>query len=291
MKTLFLWLVSLAYLASSQLVFAAPGDALNRTGLEASFADEFNSFSWLEESSEGKRPGTWRTNFGYSWTTLDDVKNHSLVWNNELQLYVDPQFRGTGKKPLGLSAISVQNGILSITADRAPNIPELSGYRYISGLITSENSFSQTYGVFEMRAKLPRGQGLWPAFWLLPTSKKWPPEIDVMEVLGQNINQYVTTLHSKVEGKHVMTKIPAHAVPNLSADFHTYGVEWGPKEIVFYFDDREVAREPTPADMHQPFYMLANLAVGGKWPGNPDASTPFPATMQIDWIRAWKRTQ
>lgn len=287
LRCLLLFWLSISCIASPAQ--AAVGDALNREGLVATFSDEFDRFDPYIEQGEDKGTGIWRTNFGYRWAALNDVKNHSLIWNNEEQLYVDPSFEGTGNTPLGLSALKVESGVLTITASRAPDIKALSGYHYLSGLITSEPRFTQTYGVFEMRAKLPKGKGLWPAFWLLPASKEWPPEIDVMEVLGDRVTQYHTTLHSKADGKPVMSSIAPHPVPDLSAEFHTYGVEWGEKEIVFYFDDHEIARTPTPADMHQPFYMLANLAVGGKWPGSPDASTVFPAVMQIEWIRAWRR--
>jgi len=268
---------------------ALAAGTLNRDGLTQTFVDEFDSLrNYVEDAKTRKGSGIWRRNFGYTWCAIDDVKNHSLIWNNEEQLYVDPTFAGDSGKPLGLEAASVKDGILHITATKAPADAPY-GYKYYSALLTSEPSFSQTYGVFEIRAKLPKGKGLWPAFWLLPISKKWPPEIDVMEVLGDKITEYHTTLHSKASGKHEMKNFPPHATPDLSTEFHTYTVDWGPKEIVFYFDDAEVARAPTPADMHQPFYMLINLAVGGKWPGSPDASTVFPATMEVDWVRVWRR--
>lgn len=269
---------------------AYASNVLDRSGLAPTFTEEFDTLrNYVEDPKTRLGTGIWRRNFGYKWCDIDDVKNHSLIWNEEEQLYVDPSFAGDSGKPLGLEAASVKDGILRITATKAPADAPY-GYKYFSGLLTSEPSFSQTYGVFEIRAKLPKGKGLWPAFWLLPVSKKWPPEIDVMEVLGDKITQYHTTLHSKASGKHEMSPFPPHATPDLSADFHTYAVDWGPKEIVFYFDEAEVARSPTPADMHQPFYMLINLAVGGKWPGSPDASTAFPATMEVDWVRAWART-
>jgi beta-glucanase (GH16 family) len=141
-----------------------------------------------------------------------------------------------------------------------------------------------------MRAKLPKGRGLWPAFWLLATDRSWPPEIDVMEVLGHEPSKLYTTLHTAETGTNTRSDIPAHNIPDSSAGFHTYAVEWGPADIVFYFDDKEIARRPTPADMHKPFFMLINLAVGGGWPGSPTASTVFPAVYEIDWVRAYKRS-
>lgn len=285
----------LAALALSIAIATSPaqaldGAALNRNGLTKTFADEFDSFSIYKEEGKLNTPGggTWRRNFGYTWMKLDDVRNHSLVWNNEEQIYVDPLFKGTSSSALNLESTVAKRGILHIRAENTRN-PHLSGYRYISGLINSEPTFAQTYGVFEMRAKLPKGRGLWPAFWLLPTDKSWPPEIDIMEVLGHEITKYYTTLHTKETGGHTKSDIPVHNVPDLSAGFHTYAMDWGPSETIFYFDDKEVARRPTPADMNKPFYILINLAVGGGWPGSPTAQTKFPATMQVDWVRVWQR--
>jgi len=172
---------------------------------------------------------------------------------------------------------------LKITASPTPPAirPELRNYAYLSGVITTQPSFSQTYGYFEMRAQLPEGKGLWPAFWLLPKDGSWPPEIDVMESVGDPSVVYMTS-HSKTqEPKGVEARIAPHA-------FHVFAVSWGPHQLIWYIDGSEVARQPTPADMHKPMYMLANLAVGGNWPGAPDATTHFPAVLMIDYIRAYR---
>lgn len=269
--------------------YALTGTPINRTGLVQTFADEFNSFSWYAEGAvKTKGGGTWRTNFGYTWVPVNDVKNHTLVWNGEEQIYVDPGFTGSKTRSLGLNPFSIKNGALQIIAKRT-TLSSLYGYRFTSGLITTEPTFTQTYGVFEMRAKLPKGRGIWPAFWLLPADKSWPPEIDVMEFLGHEPTVYYTTLHSSVGGVQTKSDIPAISIPDASAGFHTYTVEWTPTEIIFYFDDKEVARRPTPADMNKPFYILANLAIGGSWAGSPTATTIFPAIYEIDYIRAYKR--
>ena len=159
--------------------------------------------------------------------------------------------------------------------------PLLKNYAYMSGVITTQPSFSQTYGYFEMRAKLPRGKGLWPAFWLLPLDQSWPPEIDVMESIGDPSQVYVTT-HSKT------TKAPGFEPKIAPDEFHTFAVSWDASDVIWYIDGKEVGRHATPADMHKPMFMLANLAVGGNWPGRPDASTRFPATYEIDYIRAYR---
>lgn len=269
---------------------AATGDELKRDGLKKTFADEFDTFSWYEADASGiKGGGTWATFLGYNWTPIDSVKNRTQPGNKEEELYVDKGFRGTGDKPLRLNPFRVERGILHMTASHKPRTPELSGYQYVSGMISSQYTFQQQYGVFEMRAKLPAGRGLWPAFWLLPANKGWPPEIDIMEILGHEPSTLYTTMHTKESGKYAKTDIPGTHIPDSSKDFHTYAVDWGPKETVFYFDNKEVARRATYSDMHQPFYILANLAVGGGWPGSPDASTKFPADYEIDWIRVWQR--
>ena len=137
-----------------------------------------------------------------------------------------------------------------------------------------------------MRAQLPAGQGLWPAFWLLQADMSWPPEIDVMEVLGHDMTTLYTAAHTNQTGSHT-SKGGTIKVPDMSAGYHTYGVDWQADYITYYFDGNQVWKTPTPSDMHEPMYMIANLAVGGYWPGMVNSTTPFPAQMKIDYIRAY----
>ena len=203
---------------------------------------------------------------------------------------MDPAFAGNTSSALGVNPFSINDGILNITA--APTSPELvdalGGYQYTSGLITTRESFQQTYGYFEMRADLPQGQGLWPAFWLMPASGNWPPELDVMEMLGNNPSTIYSTVFSNGPTGIVKSAFGSN-VADTSAGFHTYGVDWEPDLITWYFDGQQIAQTATPADLNSPMYLLANLAVGGagSWPGSPDATTPLPAKMQIDYIRAY----
>jgi beta-glucanase (GH16 family) len=265
------------------------GAPLDRKGLVKTFDDEFTKFSWYAEGTpNAPTGGTWRTNFGYAG--VQELGSRTLTNNGEKQIYVDQGFRGTAGKPLGINPFHVGNGALEIVADRTPEdvIPSIWNYPYTSGMITSQRSFSQLYGVFEIRARMPRGHGLWPAFWLLPIDRSWPPEIDVLEILGNDPTVLHTNAHSKASGKHTDAPAVVH-VPDASAEFHTYTVDWEKDEIKWYFDGVQVAQAPTPTDMNKPMYMLANLAVGGNWPGNPDASTHFPAILAIKWIRAFRR--
>ena len=289
-QRLFACFVTIAACVPSVSAYAAYGDVLDRQGLIKTFDDEFDAFSWHKvDARRAEGGGTWATYGGQTWCTPDDIRNRVQLGNKELGVYVDPAFRGSGNEPLNLNPFTIINGILNITASEQPNIPALYGYHYITGMITTQFTFSQKYGIFEMRAKLPAGRGLWPAFWLLPADKSWPPEIDILENLGHETTTIYTTLHSSVGGYHTRSEIPPHQVADTSKEFHTYAVDWGPDETIFYFDNMEIARRPTPTDMDKPFYMIANLAIGGGWPGSPTADTKFPAKYQIDWIRAYQR--
>jgi beta-glucanase (GH16 family) len=213
-----------------------------------------------------------------------------LTNNRELQVYSDRLFSGTGKTSLNIDPFRIADGKLDIVAE--PLKEDLRqfawGRSYTSGLLTTKASFSQVYGLFEIRAKLPKGKGLWPAFWLLPENRAWPPEIDVLEVLGDNTKKLYVSWHSNVGGKHT-ADAKAIDVPDMSEDFHTYSVVWEKDSLMWFFDDVQVASKATPEDFHLPMYMLINLAVGGGWPGSPDKTTQFPAKYTIDWVRAYAR--
>jgi beta-glucanase (GH16 family) len=263
---------------------------LNRAGLTQTFLDDFKQFSWYAEDLPGTPTGggTWRTNFGYQGP--QGLGSRTLPNNKELELYVDRAFRGTASAPLGLNPFHITDRGLEITAERAPEDirPKMWNYQYTSGLITSQFSFHQQYGVFEIRARMPKGRGFWPAFWLTPVDRSWPPEIDILEILGHEPTKVYSTAHTKQDGKHSALAVTAQ-IPDSSLDFHTYSVDWEKDNITWYFDDVEIGHIPTPADTHKAMYIIACLGVGGGWPGNPDASTVFPNTYAIRWIRAYQR--
>ena len=243
--------------------------------LAVTFAEEFNAFRRFQGGQ-----GVWRTTYK-DGKAADEIDIRTLKGNKEVQLYVDPEFARLGLNPFKLS-----NGVLEIRAERPPLQAKaaLRGYQYVSGLISSQPSFAQKYGYFEMRAKLPAGKGVWPAFWLLPADLSWPPEVDIMESVGDPSKYYVT-YHSNA------AKDSGTEVPISPGDFHVFAVSWDAKDVIWYVDGREVKRLPTPADMHKPMFVVANLALGGDWAGYPDATTPFPVTYAIDYIRAYRFAQ
>jgi beta-glucanase (GH16 family) len=245
--------------------------------LTLTFADEFNRFDRFANGH-----GVWRTVFK-DGRAGDPFSLRTLAGNKELQLYVDPDLPGLGGGSAAVNPFHVHDGVLDIVARPAPAALKaaLGGHPYASGLITTQPSFAQTYGYFEMRAKLPSGKGVWPAFWLLPADLGWPPEIDVMESIGDASEVYMTAHSKALELPSTKTDLDPDA-------FHTFAVSWDPKQLIWFIDGREVKRQPTPADMNKPMYMLANVAVGGGWPGNPDETTPWPARMSIDYIRAYR---
>ncbi|WP_030438661.1 glycoside hydrolase family 16 protein [Actinoplanes subtropicus] len=167
---------------------------------------------------------------------------------------------------------------------------------YTSGRILTADKFSQTYGHFEASIKIPKGQGMWPAFWMLG-GNNWPTtgEIDIMENVGNTPNTVYGTIHGPgYSGANGVGGNRTIGSP-LGDGFHTYAVDWSPNLIVWYLDGSEYFRA-TPAQINgntwvfdHPFFMILNVAVGGSWPGNPDASTSFPQTMLVDYVRvsAW----
>jgi beta-glucanase (GH16 family) len=223
---------------------------------------------------------------GKDWQNTLFWGQRTIDTNGELQIYVDSNYKG-----LGIQPFTVKGGKLTIRADRAPEaaVTALDGYRYTSGVITSERLFSSQYGYFEVRARLPRGRGLWPAIWLLPIDGTWPPEIDIVETVGHEPAHLYGTLHYGTEAAPQRRQPVAIAGAfDSSAGFHTYGVDWQPDRITWYYDGRKVG-ETRNEVRDQAMYLIVNLAVGGAWAGEPDAATRFPASMVVDHVRVWHR--
>ena len=234
------------------------------------FQDDFDSLD-LRTGDDG----TWDSNYWWG-----DPSGSSLT--GEDQWYIDTDYAPTA----AVNPFSVDDGVLTITAAPAEAAiqAEIGGYAYTSGMLTSYSSFAQTYGYFEIRADMPEDHGTWPAFWLLPADGTWPPELDVIEKIGERPDQLILTSHSAASGKHVTETLYADVAD--SAGFHSYGVLWGPEEISWTYDGVVVATTETPSDMHDPMYMIVNLALGGI-AGTPGADLADGAEMKIDWIRAY----
>ncbi len=239
-----------------------------------------------------ERPGwklVWHDEFDGS--ELDRTKweyDQGGLWNNgELQFY-------TARK----ENVRVEDGHLVLEA----RAEAYFGNDFTSGRIKSQGKASFRFGRIEARMQVPPGQGLWPAFWLLGddyATTGWPGcgEIDVVEVIGREPASAHGTAHGAsfhgAGGLHAAYTLPGDA---LSDAEHVYAVEWEPGEIRWYVDDvqyhvvtpRDLPRpEEWPFD--KPFFLIVNLAVGGGWPGDPDATTPFPARLRVDWVRVYQR--
>ncbi len=214
-----------------------------------------------------------------------DIGTGDWGWgNNELQYYTDRS-----------ENIKVEDGMLHITALQE----SYEGAGYTSARILTKGLFEQTYGRFETRIKLPWGQGIWPAFWLLGNNiddVSWPQcgEIDIMEYRGQNPTEALGTVHGPgYAGGTSIGKGYTLENDRFDTGFHIFGIEWGPEYINFYVDD-ELYNQITPSDVNgewvydHPFYIIMNVAVGGNFVGSPNSNTVFPQTMQVDYVRVYQ---
>lgn len=241
------------------------------------WSDEFNG-------AKGSQPDPSK------WTIMEDGSGFG---NHEVEYYT--------RKP---ENIHLENGNLVITARKESYTGKDGVSRdYTSGRLETAKHFEQQYGRFEARIKLPKGQGIWPAFWMLGNdvhSKGWPAcgEIDIVENVGFEPSKVHGTLHGpKYSGSQAVTA--GYTLPDqarFSDAFHVFAVEWEPKAIRFYVDDQLYATQ-TPQSIpagsrwvfDHPFFILLNVAVGGDWPGYPDATTTFPVSMLVDYVRVYQR--
>jgi beta-glucanase (GH16 family) len=225
--------------------------------------------------------------------------------NNELETYTDRRENS-----------HIENGNLVITA-RKENFegPDHIAREYTSARLKTQGLFTQAFGRFEARIKIPQGQGIWPAFWMLGDnigSIGWPKcgEIDIMENIGKEPDVVHGSIHGPLSNG-IATDLSAQARlasgKNFAEGFHVYAVEWEPAEIRFYVDQTEFStftpQSPimspgsttpaTPAEtagswvFDHPYFLLLNVAVGGDWPGAPDASSTYPQIMLVDYVRVY----
>jgi beta-glucanase (GH16 family) len=213
--------------------------------------------------------------------------------NNELQYYTSR-----------LENVSQRDGNLIIKVEQGKYTGSDGVTRnYTSARLKTQGKFSQAYGRFEARIKIPRGQGIWPAFWMLGDDidkPGWPScgEIDIMENVGKEPALVHGTIHGPgYSGEHgIGDPFGLPGDQRFADDFHLYAVEWEPNTIRFYVDDHLYTTR-TPADLPKgtkwvydhPFFLLLNVAVGGGWPGSPDTTTIFPQTMLVDYVRVYDR--
>ena len=212
--------------------------------------------------------------------------------NNELESYTDGNSNSflDGKGHLVIQA-----------RKEATTGPDGIKRDYSSARLLTKGKFSQKYGRVEARMMIPKGQGIWPAFWMLGDdigAAGWPNcgEIDIMESVGPIAKTLYGTLHGPgySGGDGIQGKI--ESATSLADGFHVYAIEWEPGEIRWYLDDKcfstikqeRVGQKSWPFD--QPFFLIMNLAVGGYWPGNPDATTTFPQQLVVDYVRVYKQT-
>ena len=257
-------------LTIAQTTAVSPGDALTLVWSEEFDGTALDPAVWFFATGDGAEaglPGGWG--------------------NNELQYYLPDNAQ-------------IQNGVLQITAKREV----FGGLNYTSARINTQDRFAFRYGRIEASIKLPSGQGLWPAFWMLSQDSPYGTwaatgEIDVMEAVnldGTGGNEVFGTLHygAPFPG-NVFTSEAYTPSEDVTDGFHTYAIEWEENEFRWYFDDTLYATQntwfssaaPFPAPFDQSFHILLNLAVGGNLPGVPSANTVFPAVMEVDYVRVY----
>ena len=252
----------------------ADNNPIGANGMTPVWSDEFDAAQldperWFFEGGDGSQYGL------AGWG------------NNELQWY-EPD------------SAELSDGLLIITArDEAKN-----SFDYTSARIHTRDRFAFRYGRIEARIRLPGGQGLWSAFWLMPQDDAYGTwaasgEIDIMEAvnLGVNGNNEIHgTIHYGGESpENTFTGNHYAVASSATAEFHVYAIEWDAEEIRWYVDDVMYAMQntwsstggPYPAPFDQQFYIVLNMAVGGNFPGSPDASTVFPITMEVDYVRVY----
>ena len=248
------------------------------TGLNAdgkSFAD-YTELAWSDEFDTGSLDAT-------KWSY--EVKD---VWfNNELEATTSSR-----------NNVNVANGNLNITAIKE----NLNGRSYTSGRINTKGKKEFTFGRLDVRAKLPKGKGIWPAIWMLGANDSqvsWPAcgEIDIMELKGSTPGVAYSTMHfgntvSTHQYKGSPYTLPAGASGDFSTDFHIFSTIRSQNKIEFYVDGSKyytfTSGDASPYPFNNPFYVILNVAVGGDFDGNPDGSTIFPQTMQVDYVRYYQ---
>lgn len=240
----------------------------------------------LAACSQSKEPAwklSWSDEFNYSG--LPDTSNWGnevgFVRNHELQYYTVHRIENT----------IVKNGNLLLIGRKEP----FDSAGYTSASLTTDGKHNWTYGKIEARMKLPKGQGMWPAFWMLGQNIHqvgWPRcgEIDIMEHINSEDILY-GTLHWDNQ-EHVSS---GNKIPCTITKFHNYAIEWDKDSIKWFLDGAKYhtvcIRDSVNStdEFHKPHYIILNLAIGGDWPANPDETTQFPDTVFVDFVRVYQK--
>lgn len=238
-------------LALAILLYALPAAA--QSGWNLTFSDEFNASS-LDASK-------WGTQYTWGCTNNDEQE---------------------GYEP---GNVSLANGNAVLTATNQPNSCN-GGKSYSSGMIESAGKFSQLYGYFEARIQVPAFQGFWPAFWLMPANGSWPPETDVIE-LGQGGDFMTARMTPHWPSNSYQEQDWSNTGTPFGLAMHTFAIDWEPGTETWYIDGIARATFTGSNVPTIPMYILANLAVGGSWPGPPNGTTPLPSHMLVDYIRVY----
>ncbi|MCT2537847.1 carbohydrate binding domain-containing protein [Aquibacillus koreensis] len=261
-----------------------------------------SSVSAVENDSSEDWNLVWSDEFDGSEINMDnwsyDVPTNGR-WNGEIQSYTE-------------NNAFIEDGSLILEA-REEDITETDGqtYNYSSAKLITQGKQKWTYGKVEVKAKMPTGQGIWPAIWMMPEDEPfygtWPVsgEIDIMEMLGHEPDTVHGTVHfgephQQIQGTHELPDGQTFA-----DDYHVYSIEWEPGEIRWFIDGElyhtandwftkhnDNADDYTyPAPFDQDFFLIMNISVGGSWPGNPDDTTVFPQQMAVDYVRVYEKDE
>ncbi len=273
------------WLSTTLMMRAPPGTVEARVSVVFVQRDEMGGAALIDDVSFEPVSNPWTLVWYDEFTapgvdaTKWNIVDGATGGNNELNWYAPDE-------------VYAENGNLVLRSrPRSYN-----GKPYTSGQVNTWARFSPTYGRIDVRAKLPWGRGLWPAHWLLPQAGGWPPEIDIMELIGSNpwcvrMSQHWGPLPPGVKPWDIgQTAGGDYCGPDFTADYHTYSVEWWPGQVHWLIDGVlrvSSIRSQAPAE---PMFLILNTAVGGDWPGPPDGSTPWPAYHLIDYVRVYVPT-
>ncbi|MCI0746874.1 MAG: glycoside hydrolase family 16 protein [Verrucomicrobia subdivision 3 bacterium] len=251
---------------------------------------------------EVRSADTWSPGPGWTLVWADEFNGTSIDTNNNWTYDIGGGGWGNNELQTYTSSSAnsyIQNGELVIKAVKNKN-------KYTSARLKTQGKHSWTYGKVAARIRLPYGQGIWPAFWMLGdniTSVGWPKcgEIDIMEMIGGGENRDDTiygTLHWDANNSHAQYGSGPRELPDpqfFHQNYHVFEIEWSNLEVIWKLDGVEFFRTsvdtsawPTMDEFHRPFFIILNLAVGGNWPGYPNRTTVFPQYMYIDWVRVYQ---